>query len=73
MRVATPLAVASLEELLDQVEEASTAEPPSTESVLNDLSLDWNLDARKDVALQLLRGMSHLHKKFGEKADGGLR
>ena len=73
VRVATPLAAASLEELLDQVEEVSTGEPPSTESVLNDLSLDWNLEAKKDVVLQLLKGLAHLHKKFGEKADGGLR
>lgn len=73
VRVATPLAPASLEELLEQVEEAEKSENAAAtttkDSVLADLGIEWNAETKKDVVAQMLNGLAHLHKTFAAKAD----
>ena len=73
VRVATPLAPASLDELLEQVEKKSSSEDASEDSVLTDLGIEWDEKTKMEVASQMLKGLAHLHKVFGAKADDGMR
>ena len=73
VRVATPLAPASLEELLEQVEQKSEEASSTTDSVLTDLGIEWNEETKKDIVSQMLKGLAHLHKTFGAKADDECR
>ena len=71
-RVATPLAPASLEELLEEVEGKSEG-AANEDSVLADLGIEWVEETKKEVAAQMLKGIAHLHKTFAAKADDECR
>ena len=74
-RIATELATASLEDLLSEVESPvhDDADAAASESVLKDLGIEWHLETKKEIAVQVLRGLAHLHRKFAEKADAACR